>query len=340
MHILVTASRALLAWTVHMPGNAAVEGDEQVEALLLTHLPDDDPRRTHAQRLLDEPSQRDLAGALEAGLPALHRGDVALRDLQLEDLLARDDAFTRRDGCSEAVEQGRLARLRAAGDEDVESARDGRLEERRRLPGHRAQPDQVVEVVGLDDELADVDLPVGPADVGDHDVEPRPVRQRRVDEGAAEVDAPAAALEHALDEVAHLVRRQDRRGQLGDPAPRDEDARGFVDPDLLDGGVVEVLLERAVAGHDREDRVNGESLVAERRQAAVQRALVVVLHGVLHQAAHGLRVARRVQTRAADQLADLTLDMAHRFLSGHASPLTPVSCFARHPARWAAILAR
>ena len=65
-----TASRALLAWRVHMPGQAAVQRDEQVQALLLAHLADDDPGGPHPQRLLDQAAQRDLAGALEVRLAA------------------------------------------------------------------------------------------------------------------------------------------------------------------------------------------------------------------------------------------------------------------------------
>ena len=191
--------------------------------------------------------------------------------------------------------------------------------------------------VGLDDELADVDLPVGPADVGDDDVQSRSVREDGVDERGAEVDPATAGLEHPLDEVAHLVGREDGRGQLGDAPARDEDLGGLVDPDLLDRGVVEVLLERSVTGHDRQYRMHGEARVAERRQPPVERSLVVVLHGVLHESPHGLGVARRVETRTADQLADLALDVADRFLCRHDCPLNPVSCFARHPARSAVI---
>ena len=64
---------------VHMPGQAAVQRDQQVEALLLPDLADDDPGRAHPQRLLDQAAQRDLAGALEVGLAALHRDDVGQR---------------------------------------------------------------------------------------------------------------------------------------------------------------------------------------------------------------------------------------------------------------------
>ena len=53
-------------------------------------------RGPHPQGLLDEAPQRDLAGALERGLAALHRRDVAVRDPQLEDLLAGDDPLARR----------------------------------------------------------------------------------------------------------------------------------------------------------------------------------------------------------------------------------------------------
>src|SRR5690349_15041250 len=79
----------------------------------------------------------------------------------------------------------------------------------------------------------------------------------------------------------------------------------LVDPDLLDGGVVEVLLEGAVAGDDGEDRVHRLAVVAQRRQTAVERALVVVLDGVLHETAYGLGVARGVEPRPSDQLTDL-----------------------------------
>ena len=63
-----------------------------------------------------------------------------------------------------------------------------------------------------------------------------------------------------------------------------------------------------------------EALVTQGRQPAVEGALVVVLDGVLHEAAHGLRVARRVEPGPADQLANLALDVAHRFLCRHAFP--------------------
>ena len=116
----------------------------------------------------------------------------------------------------ETIEQGRLPCLRAAGHEDVEPRRHGSLEEARRLPGEGAQPDEVVHRVGLDHELAHVDVPVVAGDVGDDDVQPDAVREHGIDEGRAEVDPSPRRLQHALDEVAHLVVRQQGGGELSD----------------------------------------------------------------------------------------------------------------------------
>ena len=81
VHIFTSASRAEFACSVHMPGQPAVERDQQVEAFLLAHLADDDARRAHAQGLLDQSAHRDLAGALQVGLARLHGHDIRQRHL-------------------------------------------------------------------------------------------------------------------------------------------------------------------------------------------------------------------------------------------------------------------
>ena len=80
-----------------------IQRDEQVEALLLADLTDDDARRPHTQRLLHQATQLDLAGALEIRLAALQRDDVRQRDPELEDLFRRDHAFASRDCRAETV---------------------------------------------------------------------------------------------------------------------------------------------------------------------------------------------------------------------------------------------
>jgi hypothetical protein len=64
-----------------------VERDQEIEALFLAHLADGDARRPHAQGLLQQAPQLDLASAFQVGLTALHRDDVGQRDLQLAQAL-------------------------------------------------------------------------------------------------------------------------------------------------------------------------------------------------------------------------------------------------------------
>jgi hypothetical protein len=87
---------------------AGVQRNQQVEALLLPHLADDDPGGPHPQRLLDQAPQRDLTGALEVGLTCLHRDDVGQRHLEFENLLAGHHPLPGRDGGAEAVEERHL----------------------------------------------------------------------------------------------------------------------------------------------------------------------------------------------------------------------------------------
>ena len=255
VHILVTASRALLAWIVHMPGSPGVQRDQQVEALLLAHLADDDPVGPHPQRLLDEPAQRDLAGALEAGLAGLHRDHVGQRHRSSK---TSSQVTTRSRPGIAAARQLSSVVLPAwvpPATMMLSPRSDRRLEERRRRAGQRAQADQLVEAGGREDELADVDRPVLAGDVRDDDVQAAAVGQHRVDERRGQVDPAARGLEHPLDQVAHLVGGQDRRGQLVRPPLRATNTRpGLVDPDLLDRRVVEVALQRAEAGDRVSDR--------------------------------------------------------------------------------------
>ncbi|HEX2902887.1 MAG TPA: hypothetical protein VHO01_05470, partial [Jatrophihabitans sp.] len=76
---MTSASRGVRMQTGHSR-HAAVERDEQVEALSLAHLADHDPVGAHAQRFLHQPAQRDLARAFQVGLSGLHRHHVRQRD--------------------------------------------------------------------------------------------------------------------------------------------------------------------------------------------------------------------------------------------------------------------
>jgi hypothetical protein len=77
--------------------HAAVQRDEQVEALLLPDLADDDAFGSHPECLLDEASESHLAGALEVRLPGLHSDDVGERQPQALDAISTHVVFWR--GC-------------------------------------------------------------------------------------------------------------------------------------------------------------------------------------------------------------------------------------------------
>jgi hypothetical protein len=139
---------------------AAVERNQQVKALCLAHLADHNARGAHAQRLLDQSAQGDLTGALEAGLTALHRSHVAQGDLQLEHLFAGDHPFTRGDCRRQAVEHRRLACLGPASHQDVQAGDHRGDQKPRGTAGKGPEAHKVLEMVSLDHEFADVDVPV------------------------------------------------------------------------------------------------------------------------------------------------------------------------------------
>ncbi len=161
---------------------ARVESDQQVECLFLPDLTDDNAVGAHPEGLLDQTTEPDLAGALQVGLPGLHGHPVRGPQLELEHLLTGDDPFPPGDGRAEAVEHGGLSRLRPAGHDDVQTSGDSGLQEGRRRRGDRRQVDQLVHTGRGQNELADVDRPVDAGDVGDDDMQTRPVRQHGVHE--------------------------------------------------------------------------------------------------------------------------------------------------------------
>ena len=187
--------------------------------------------------------KRDFAGAFEVGQPGLEGDPVGGGQAELEDFFAGDDAFAAGDGGGEAVEHGGLAGLGAAGDDDVQPGGDGGFEEGGGGLREGAEGDEFAEAYRGQHEPADVDGPVAAGDVGDDDVQPGAVGQGGVDERLGQVEPAAAGHEHPLDEIADLLVAEDGGGQFADAAAGDEDPAGFVDPQLFDGGVVEVGLQ-------------------------------------------------------------------------------------------------
>ena len=117
-------ARAVGVERAHRAVVAGVHRLQQVERLRSAHLADDDALGTHAQAVLDQIAHGDLALALDIGRARLETHDVRLLELQFGRVLAGDDALVVLDVAGQAVEQRRLARAGAAGDQHV-AARAG-----------------------------------------------------------------------------------------------------------------------------------------------------------------------------------------------------------------------
>ena len=112
---------------------AGVHGLEHVEGLAGTALADDDAVGPHAQAVLDEVADGDLAATLDVGRAGLQREDVVLVELELLGVLDRDDALVGGDERRQHVERRRLTGTGTAGDDDVEAADHAGLEEAGRV---------------------------------------------------------------------------------------------------------------------------------------------------------------------------------------------------------------
>jgi hypothetical protein len=259
-------------------GQPAVEGDQEVEALRLADLPDDDAIGPHPQGLFDEAAEGDLPRPFEAGLSALHRDDVPIARRELEGLLHGDDAEGGIECRDERAEHGGLPCLRRPGHQQVGTGDHAGPQELRGLVTDRSGGDELTEVADPRGELADVDRHVAPGDVRDDDVQPGPVRQRRVDERVGQIDPTSGRSEHPFHEVADVALAEDDVGELRHPGTCHEHLGRLVDPDLLDARVVQQGLDRPEAGHRGEHLTRHAVLVVDERCGVVQRVLVVPTH--------------------------------------------------------------
>lgn len=124
----------------------------------------------------------------------------------------------------------------------------------------------------------------------------------------SEASTPTGALEHLLHQVAHRVGGEDRGRELRDAAASHEHPARRVDPHLFDCRVVEVTLQWSETRDRVEDPARGHHPVAQRREDAAQRAVVVLRDHLIDEPAHGTGVGGRVQPPSADELTHLVLD--------------------------------
>ena len=125
---------------------AGVHGLEHVEGLAGAALADHDAVGAHAQAVLDEVADRDLAATFDVGRPGLQREHVLLVELELLRVLDGDDALVGGNERRQHVEHRRLTGAGTAGHDDVQPAHHAGLQEPGRVRVQRAEADEVVDL--------------------------------------------------------------------------------------------------------------------------------------------------------------------------------------------------
>ena len=278
-------------------GHPRVEGHEEVEGFGASDLSDDQVFGAHTQGFAYEVAQRDLARALGGRRASLHGDVIPVRQAQLEDLLAGDDAPRTRQLPGESAQQRRLARLCAARDEDGQPHAHGGGQEVAHRRGHHVDGHQIVQGAGALDVLADVDAPGLAGHRRDDNVEALSPGQHGIHEGAGQVEAATRMVQHPLHECAHVLVGEDEARQLGDAASGHEHARRRVDPDFLHAGVVHEDLEGAQAA-DVVHEVRFDLLAL-----GGQHVGGVGVDGAVDEGAHGPRVSRGIDAARGQPLS-------------------------------------
>ena len=283
---------------------ARVHRLEHVERLGAADLADQDAVGAHPQAVAQQLADRELALALDVGRPVLERDDMRVVDLQLRGVFDRDHTLVVRDEACDHVERGRLARARAAGDEDVHATQHRGLQELRHRGAEAALAGEVFHAQYGVFELADGER--GAVDGGrpDDRVDAAAVRQAGVHHRVEAVDMPAGRRDHAPDRFEQLILVLESHLGLGEDASAlDEDLVGAVHHDLAHRPVVEEAVERPIADGRPEDDVGERRLLwgAELDAVLGQEAIEV--------RAHRTRERERVacsQAHVADQREAVT----------------------------------
>ncbi len=117
---------------------AGVQSDEQLDHLGAAELADDQPVRTHPQRLTHQLAQRDGARAFDVGGAGHQPHRVRVVEHDLGGVLDDHEPLGRRHQPEQRTEQRRLARTRAAGDDEREPRLHDRGKHLGNVVGHAA----------------------------------------------------------------------------------------------------------------------------------------------------------------------------------------------------------
>ena len=150
------------------------------------------------------------------------------------------------------------------------------------------------------------------------------VGQRGIHKRGRHVEAAPGTLEHPFHEVPDLLVRERDRRQLGFAVPGYVDLIGGVEPDFLDGGVVEEGLQGTEPGDGVEDKPPGGLQRTDGREGRQQGPLVVIRDRRFDEAPDLTGLPRGIEAAPANQLADFVLDNAHSLHDGPQYDCRPV----------------
>jgi hypothetical protein len=110
-------------------------------------------------------------------------------EAQLVNLLRGNDALPAGDGASQGVQHRRLSGLRSTGHDDIQAGHHTGLEKSRRARRDSSKCHQIIEARSPNDKLSYIHRYEPACDSIQYDVQAVPQRQRRIDEGARQVEA-------------------------------------------------------------------------------------------------------------------------------------------------------
>ena len=185
-HVFDPGERVARGVGVHGGHRAVVAGVhrlEHVEGFGAANLANDDPVRTHPQRVAHERALIDLPAPLDIRRPRFERDDVILLELQFGRVLDGDDPFGVVDHTGERVEQGGLARAGAARHDDVQAAARRDLKCRGELGRQASRVNESGEVENRAGKLADGEARPFQGERRDDDVDAASIGQPGVEHG-------------------------------------------------------------------------------------------------------------------------------------------------------------
>src|SRR6185312_9920947 len=241
-------ARAVGVQRPHRTVVARIHSLQEVERFRSTNLADDDPLGPHTKTILDKIPHPDLAFAFEVRRTRFETHNMRLLQLELGRIFASDDALIVIDRAGKAVEQCRLARTRAAGNDDVAPNPPDDLQHRFSLWRDRAEFHKLLESQAILLEFPNGQHRPIDSERRRDDVDARPVRKARIAYRTRLINAASDLADDALADIHQLLIVGEANARfLNFAADFDKRRVGTVDHDVGDVIASQKRFERPIA---------------------------------------------------------------------------------------------